>query len=121
MRHPNGNSIILELIKGSKKIEQPIVLFFTAEWSGATWIMESNLNYTCERLNPLAECIWLDFDENQGLAQELNVHEIPTMILVKAGEVLGHVSGILPRFQLIQLIAQWLNLPPEHELLRTTI
>lgn len=111
-------SITLEELKKDMQAKnERALIFFTADWSGTSSIMKPAFEFISKELESTLSFFWLDLEVHQQLAADLNIHKVPSIFFFRNHELIGHVSGILPRFQLIRQIAFWLNLPPDHPLL----
>ena len=55
-----------------------------------------------------AKIVKINVDENQGVAAQYGVRSIPTLLLVKNGQVVGTQVGALPKGQLAAFINQHL-------------
>ena len=90
----------LEQIKNSDK---PALLDFYADWCGP-----------CRMLSPVIEAIAderddiliakINVDENAELAGEYGVVSIPTLIVIKNGEIVNRAMGARPKSQVLALL-----------------
>ena len=86
-----------------KNNEKTVLLDFYADWCGP-----------CQMVAPIVEQIAaenpqylvgkVNVDEQEELAQEFGVYSIPTMVVLKNGEVLRQVSGARPKQQILKLL-----------------
>ncbi len=86
-----------------KNSEKTVLLDFYADWCGP-----------CQMVAPIVEQIAtenpqylvgkVNVDEQEELAQEFGVYSIPTMVVLKNGEVLRQVSGARPKQQILKLL-----------------
>ena len=89
-----------EQIKNSDK---PVLLDFFAEWCGP-----------CRMLSPVIEAIAderddilvakVNVDENAELAGKFGVVSIPTLVVLKDGEVVNRATGARPKSQVLALL-----------------
>ena len=76
---------------------QPVLVDFWAEWCGpcraiAPMIDELATNYACK-----AKVGKVDIDSNRDLALRFGIQSIPTILLLKDGEVVNKWVGMQPK------------------------
>ena len=78
------------------KANKTVLIDFYADWCGP-----------CQRVEINNE-IWLkiNVDENQELAMEYNVMTIPTILLIKEGEVKKTFIGVTDKSEILEAISQ---------------
>ena len=94
------NSANFEEIKNSSK---PILLDFYADWCGP-----------CRMVSPIVDEIAderddiivgkINVDEEPDLAGEFGVFSIPTLIVMKNGEVVNQAAGARPKAQILAML-----------------
>jgi thioredoxin 1 len=51
----------------------------------------------------------VDVDQNQALAQQYQIHSIPTVILFKDGKVVAKFMGFLPKIEIVKFINKYVQ------------
>lgn len=86
-----------------KSSEKPVLLDFFAEWCGP-----------CRMVSPIVDEIAnehpeylvgkINVDEEPELAQAFSVVSIPTLVVIKNGEVVNKSAGARPKAQILALL-----------------
>ena len=94
------NNENFESVKNSSK---PVLLDFYADWCGP-----------CRMVSPIIEEIAaerrdiivgkVNVDENPELAGEFKIYSIPTLVVLKDGEVINKASGARPKARILELL-----------------
>ncbi|GAT69140.1 thioredoxin [Planomonospora sp. ID91781] len=84
------------------KSDKPVLVDFWAEWCGpcrqVAPILEEIAGEQAEKLT----IVKLNVDENQAIAQQYGVLQIPTMNVYKNGEVVKQIIGAKPKAMLLR-------------------
>jgi len=80
------------------KSEIPVIIDFYAEWCGPCRIIAPLIEKLSEDYKDKVKFIKVNVDEAQELAVKFNVMSIPTILLVKDGEVVDQKMGAMPEF-----------------------
>ena len=86
--------------------ETPTLIDFHAEWCGPCKMMAPILKETKQALGDKIQIVKIDVDKNQGLASDLQIQSVPTLILYKSGQVIWRKSGVISKAELVRLVTQ---------------
>ena len=90
------------------KSDLPVLVDFWAPWCGPCKMIAPVLDELAPAFDGKAKIVKINVDENQGVAAQYGVRSIPTLLLVKNGQVVGTQVGALPKGQLAAFINQHL-------------
>lgn len=90
------------------KSDLPVLVDFWAPWCGPCKMIAPVLDELGPAFDGKAKIVKINVDENQGVAAQYGVRSIPTLLLVKNGQVVGTQVGALPKGQLAAFINQHL-------------
>src|SRR5690625_4368531 len=77
---------------------------FCAPCCGPCKIIAPVIKVVSDELSDKVKIVKLDVDENQATAGKFGVMSIPTLLLIKDGEVVDQVVGFQPKEALVDLI-----------------
>ena len=80
-----------------------ILYKFEANWCVPCSQMENIIKKVIPEFNNI-NLIHVDVDEETDLAREYNVRSIPTLVLIKNGEVVGRLTGSVPADRLREFL-----------------
>ena len=89
-----------EEVKNSNK---PVLIDFYAEWCGPCRMVAPILHEIAEE-RPDIVVAKINVDDEEELAMEFGVYSIPTLVVMKNGEVVKQASGARPKAQILAML-----------------
>jgi thioredoxin 1 len=86
------------------KSDLPVVVDFWATWCGPCRMIAPIMEELAEKYEGKVKIGKLDVDENQQTAIKYGVRSIPTVLILKGGEVIDTVIGAVPKTMFIEKI-----------------
>ncbi|CAN7179408.1 thioredoxin [Peribacillus frigoritolerans] len=86
--------------------EGVVLVDFWAPWCGPCKMIAPVLQELDTEIGDTAKIVKVDVDENQETAGKFGVMSIPTLIVLKDGEMVDKVVGFQPKEALAELIAK---------------
>ena len=78
----------------------PVVVDFWAEWCGPCKMIGPSLEEIARELDGKVKIVKVNVDENPGIAGQLGIRSIPTLMLYKAGKMTSQKVGAAPKGEL---------------------
>lgn len=88
------------------KSDVPVLLDFWAPWCGPCRMVAPILDELSEELAGKAKIAKMNVDENPEVPAQFGIRSIPTLLLVKNGQVVGTQVGALPKSQLSAFVQE---------------
>ena len=89
-----------DLVKNSDK---PVLLDFFADWCGPCRMIAPLIEEIAAE-NPQYLVAKINVDEEPALAQQFGIVSIPTLVVMKNGEVVQQVAGARPKAQILSML-----------------
>ena len=100
------NTISVAEFNQLKSQHPKMVVDFYADWCGPCKMLAPVLEEVSNELTNI-EFYKINVDENQEAAGEYGVMSIPTLLVMKNGEVLEEKTGYQPKEALVQLLSKY--------------
>ena len=84
----------------------PVVVDFWAEWCGPCKMIGPSLEEIAKELDGKVRIAKVNVDENPGIAGQLGIRSIPTLMLYKDGKVASQKVGAAPKGELKRWISE---------------
>ena len=98
----------LEVIEKSKTVL--VLIDFWAEWCAPCKQLMPLLHQIVESLNGAVHLATIDTDAEQGLAMNYGIRSLPTVLLMKNGEIIEQFMGVQPESEIRKLLEPYLAL-----------
>jgi len=86
------------------KSDIPVVVDFWATWCGPCRMVAPIMEELAEKYEGKVKIGKLDVDENQQTAIKYGVRSIPTVLILKGGQVIDTIIGAVPKIMFIEKI-----------------
>lgn len=95
------NDNFKDLIESGK----PVVIDFWAEWCGPCRTIAPVVEELASEYDGRVTIGKCDVDENNTVAMQFGIRNIPTILFIKGGEVVDRQVGVCPKSVLVEKIA----------------
>ncbi len=90
-------------IEEIKQSQKPVLLDFYADWCGPCRMIAPLVHEIAEERDDVLVGK-VNVDAEQALAEEFGVFSIPTLVVIKNGEVVNKAAGARPKGQILALL-----------------
>ena len=74
--------------------EKPVLLDFYADWCGPCHAQSPILEQLKHELGDAVQIVKIDVDQNQAVAEKLQIQSIPTLMIFQHGELKWRAMGV---------------------------
>ena len=97
--HINKDNFHNEVLNSDK----PVLLDFFASWCGPCRMVAPILDEIAEEREDIKVCK-VDIDEQPELASRYRIMSVPTLMVLKEGQVLEQSIGVKPKHQILAMV-----------------
>lgn len=88
--------------------DKPVLVDFWASWCNPCKMLAPILHEFSQEVGDKVKVLKVDVDENEQLCREFGIISIPTVLVLKNGEVVGKTVGLTTKAGLSELVIKHL-------------
>ena len=84
------------------KSDIPVLVDFWATWCAPCRLIAPHVEAIAKEYDGKVKVGKIDVDNNQNVARLLGIRSIPTLMIFKAGQVVGNIVGAVPKNKIVE-------------------
>ena len=84
--------------------DKPVLVDFTATWCGPCRMVSPLVDQLAGEYEGRAKVAKVDVDECPATARRYSIRGVPTIMVLKGGEVVNKIVGAVPKTKLVEMI-----------------
>jgi thioredoxin 1 len=105
LKHADDTNFATEVLASPR----PVLVDFWATWCGPCRAIAPTLEELSQEYADKLDVVKVNVDDSRATATQYGIRSIPTLILIRDGQVLGTRVGALPKAQLKQFIDEFVK------------
>jgi len=89
--------------------QKPVLIYFWATWCGPCKLMSPLLDTTASNYSDRLKIVKMEIDPNPQTVKKYQVEGVPALRLVKDGQLLASVEGVLGKEKLLNVLDEHLQ------------
>ncbi len=86
--------------------DKPVLVDFTASWCGPCRMVSPLVDQLAGEYDGRAKVAKVDIDESPATARKYSIRGVPTLMVLKGGEVVTKMVGAAPKTKIAEMIDQ---------------
>jgi thioredoxin 1 len=82
----------------------PVLIDFYATWCGPCRMLAPVLSEAAEEVGDAVKVCKIDVDEEPEIAEEFGISSVPTLLLIKNGNIVNWLTGFVPKEEILDLM-----------------
>lgn len=84
--------------------ELPVLIDFSAQWYAPCRTMDTTMQALSREFSDRCKFCSVDIDQQEGLAEQFDIFQIPTLVLLREDEIVQRVSGLRSRAEILDIL-----------------